>query len=108
MKHICGETTHVATNGSGGSKLVKYIACKKFVEMNPGKRFNKFRKRGFVFNVSFLEQNEVRENLKITSVNEMLHIKMRHLIPTILRNMVLSTVNIMRIKIAKIYPNYTK
>ena len=51
--YICGETNHTATNGPGGTKVIQYFSCKKFVEMNPAERFRTLMKKGLCFQCLF-------------------------------------------------------
>ena len=50
---ICGAEDHVATNGPGGSKLVQYFVCQKFVEMTPAQRFSELMSKGLCFQCLF-------------------------------------------------------
>ena len=50
---ICGASDHVQTRGPGGSKLVQYFACKKFVEMSPKERYAVLKSKGLCFQCLF-------------------------------------------------------
>ena len=50
---ICGATDHIATNGSGGTKIVQYFSCQKFAEMTPMQRFMELKNKGLCFQCLF-------------------------------------------------------
>ena len=44
---------HIATVGRGGTEIIQYFACKKFVEMTPKERFPELRRKGYCFQCLF-------------------------------------------------------
>ena len=50
---ICGEDDHVATMGPGGSRIIQYFVCEKFVCMTPAERFTALRKKGLCIQCLF-------------------------------------------------------
>ena len=44
-----GSDDHVATPGPGGTRIIQYFSCKKFVELNPSDRLNLLKDKGYCF-----------------------------------------------------------
>ena len=48
-----GESDHVASSGSGKTKLVQYYTCQKFAELTPANRLSLLKNKGYCFQCLF-------------------------------------------------------